>query len=78
MKISLPRWDGVAGCDADPKRDWRHFSSVDGDSVGDENEVDDAEDVRLEFSSAPEDVTSWRGLERLSDVGVCWVSPDRP
>ena len=53
----------MAGCDADPKRDRCHFSSEDGDSVGDEKEVEDEEDVRLDVSSAPEDVTSWRGLE---------------
>ena len=64
VNIPVPRWDGVAGWDAEPSR--CHFSSSVGDdgvSVGDEKEVEDEED-RLEVSSAPEDVTSWRGLER--------------
>ena len=67
VNISPSRWDGVAGWEADAKRDRCHFTSPvgeDGDSVGDEKEVEDEEDVRLEVSSAPEDVTSWRGLER--------------
>lgn len=75
----------MAGWDAEPERDWCQFSSPvrrDGDSAGDEKEVEDAEDVRLEVSSAPEDVTSWKGLERQSDGGSCcsWgKSPeDRP
>ena len=63
VNIPRPRWDGVAGWDADPRKD--HFSSPvgeDGDSVGDEKEVEDEEDVKLEVSSAPEDVTSWWGF----------------
>ena len=65
--IPPPRWEGVVGWDLDPKRDRCHFFSPvgeDGDSVGDETEVEDEEDVRLEVSSAPEEVTSWRALER--------------
>lgn len=65
--IPPPRWDGVAGWDLDPKRDRCHFFSrvgEDGDSVGDENEVEEERDVSVEVSSAPEDVTSWIGLER--------------
>lgn len=56
-----------------------HFSSLgeDDDSVGDEKEVEDEEEVRLEVSSAPEDVTSLRGLERWSDGGRGCPSPDR-
>ncbi len=58
VNTPTPRWDGVAGWDVDPKRDRCHFSSPLGDSVGDEKEVEDEEDVRLDVSSAPEDVTS--------------------
>lgn len=53
-KILAPLWDGVVGWEC-------HFSSPmkeGGDSVGDEKEVEDEEEVRLEASSAPEDVTS--------------------
>lgn len=60
------RQDGVAGCDADSKRERCHFPSPVGDdgySVGDEKEVEDEEDARFDVSSAPDDVTSWRGLE---------------
>lgn len=67
VKLPPPLWDGVVGWDADPKKDLCHFfSSVgdDGESVGDEIEVEDVEEVILEVSSAPEDVTSWRGLDR--------------
>ena len=67
VKIPPLLWDGVAGWDADPKKDLCHFSSSigdDGESVGDEIEVEDVEEVRLEVSSAPEDVTSCRGLDR--------------
>lgn len=68
VDVNISSWsrDGVAGWDAEPKRDRRHFSSPvgeDGNPVGDETEVEDEEDARLEVSSAPEDVTSWRGLE---------------
>lgn len=56
-----------------------HFSSLgeDDDSVGDEKEVEDEEDVRLEVSSAPEDVTSLRGLERYSGGARRCPSLDR-
>ena len=81
MNTPLPRWDGVAGWDADPKRDRCHFSSPvgeDGDSIGDETVVEDDEDVIFEVSSAPEEVTSCRVFEKYPDVGRCFSAPDRP
>lgn len=43
-----------------------------GESVGEEKEVVEVEEVRFEVSSAPEDVTSWRGLgaRGLAVIGV--------
>lgn len=53
---------GVAGWEDEVKSVRCHFASgsmgEEGESVGEEKEVDD-EEVRFEVSSAPEEVTSW-------------------
>ena len=59
--ISPPWWIGVADWKVDSRKDRCHFSfsvEEDGESVGDETDVEDEEDARLKVSSAPEDVTS--------------------
>ena len=57
------------------------FGSIgdEGESVGEEKEVEEDEVVRLEVSSAPEDVTScevlsWEGFERRVSWGMVGAS----
>ena len=58
----------MAGCETEEKSPWCHLDSEsvtggEGSSVGEENEVDEEEVVRLEvISSAPLEVTSFRVL----------------
>ena len=61
-KYAVGSCEGVEGWDEERMRERRQFVSdsvgEEGESVGEENEVEEDEDVRFELSSAPEDVTS--------------------
>ena len=64
----------MAGWEEEPKKERGHLfsSSVGyGESVGEEKDVDEADEVEFAVSSAPDEVTSCTGRNRLSEFDNC-------